>query len=52
MRPSMVRNLRAMLQRANLTEQEVRTLHGVISSLSGSWRETQNQRRKRGEGES
>ena len=47
MRPSMVRNLRAMLQRANLTEQEVRTLHGVISSLSGSWRDTENQRRKR-----
>lgn len=47
MRPSMVRNLRAMLQRANLTEQEVRTLHGVVSSLSGSWRETANQRRKR-----
>ena len=47
MRPSMVRNLRAMLQRANLTEQEVRTLHGVVSSLSGSWRDTENQRRKR-----
>ncbi|MCZ6511517.1 MAG: RNA methyltransferase, partial [Alphaproteobacteria bacterium] len=46
-RPSMVRNLRAMLQRANLTEQEVRTLHGVVSSLSGSWRDTENQRRKR-----
>ena len=40
MRPSMVRNLRAMLQRATLTEQEIRTLHGVVSSLSGSWRET------------
>ncbi len=49
MRPSMVLNLRAMLQRANLTEQEVRTLHGVVSSLSGSWRDTPNQRRKRGE---
>lgn len=47
MRPSMVLNLRAMLQRANLTEQEVRTLHGVVSSLSGSWRETENQRRRR-----
>ncbi len=47
MRPTMVRNLRALLQRAHLTEQEVRTLHGVVSSLSGSWRDTQNQRRKR-----
>lgn len=46
MRPSMVRNLRAMLQRATLTEQEIRTLHGVVSSLSGSWRETPNQLRK------
>ncbi|MCZ6454385.1 MAG: RNA methyltransferase [Alphaproteobacteria bacterium] len=52
MRPSMVRNLRAMLQRANLTEQEVRTLHGVVSSLSGSWRDTENQRRKRSSDES
>ncbi|MCZ6845307.1 MAG: RNA methyltransferase, partial [Alphaproteobacteria bacterium] len=48
----MVRNLRAMLQRANLTEQEVRTLHGVVSSLSGSWRDTENQRRKRSSDES
>jgi tRNA/rRNA methyltransferase len=46
MRPSMVRNLRAMLQRAALTEQEIRTLHGVVSSLSGSWRETPNQLRR------
>ena len=49
LKPTIVRNLRAMLQRAHLTEQEVRTLHGVVSSLSGSWRYTQNQRRKRGE---
>ena len=46
MRPSMVLNLRAMLQRANLTEQEVRTLHGVVSCLTGSWRDTDNQRRR------
>lgn len=46
MRPSMIRNLRIMLQRATLTEQEIRTLHGVVSSLSGSWRETPNQLRK------
>ncbi len=32
-RPAMVRNLRNMLSRANLTEQEVRTLRGVIASL-------------------
>lgn len=34
-RPSMVRNLRNMLQRADLTDQEVRTLHGVVTALSG-----------------
>ena len=34
-RPVMVRNIRNMLQRAALTEQEVRTLRGVITSLSG-----------------
>lgn len=32
-RPSMTRNIRNVFQRANLTEQEVRTLHGVISAL-------------------
>ncbi len=32
--PTMVRNIRAMLQRARLTEQEVRTLRGVVASLS------------------
>ena len=35
MRPTMVANLRAMLQRARLSEQEVRTLHGVIVALTG-----------------
>lgn len=30
----MTQNLRNLLQRANLTEQEVRTLHGVITCLS------------------
>ena len=34
MRPAMVRNLRALLQRANMTEQEARTFHGVIKFLS------------------
>lgn len=33
-RPSMVRNLRNMWSRAHLTEQEVRTLHGVVKELT------------------
>lgn len=32
--PTMVRNIRALLQRARLTEQEVRTLRGVVASLT------------------
>jgi tRNA/rRNA methyltransferase len=32
-RPSMVRNIRNMFTRAGLTEQELRTFHGVISAL-------------------
>jgi len=32
-RPTMVRNLRNLFQRARLTEAEVKTLHGVISAL-------------------
>ncbi|MHA1536836.1 MAG: RNA methyltransferase [Alphaproteobacteria bacterium] len=35
-RPSMVRSLRNLFQRAGLTEQEVRTLRGVIAGLT-SW---------------
>jgi len=35
MRPIMVRSLQNMLQRAEMTEQEVRTWHGVISALIG-----------------
>ena len=34
MRPAMVHNLRALLQRAAMTEQEARTFHGVIKFLS------------------
>jgi tRNA/rRNA methyltransferase len=34
MRPAMVNNLRALLQRAGMTEQEVRTFHGVIKFLA------------------
>ncbi|OFX13821.1 MAG: RNA methyltransferase [Alphaproteobacteria bacterium RIFOXYD12_FULL_60_8] len=32
-RPSMVRNLRSLFNRADLSEQEVRTLHGVVKEL-------------------
>lgn len=32
-RPIMVRNIRNIFQRAELTEQEVRTLHGIVSGL-------------------
>ena len=32
-RPTMVRNIRNMLTRVSLTEQEVRTLRGIITSL-------------------
>lgn len=31
--PTIKRNIRAMFTRANLTDQEVRTLHGVVSAL-------------------
>lgn len=34
-RPTIVRNLRTMLQRTDLTAQEVRTLHGMITAMSG-----------------
>ena len=33
MRPAMVHNLRSLLQRAAMTEQEVRSFHGVIKYL-------------------
>lgn len=33
-RPSMVRNLRNLFQRAGMTEQEVRTMRGVVASLT------------------
>lgn len=35
MRPTIVRNLQNMLGRAHMTDQEVRTFHGVISALTG-----------------
>jgi tRNA/rRNA methyltransferase len=31
--PTIKRNIRAMFTRANLTDQEVRTMHGVVSAL-------------------
>ncbi len=34
-RPSMVRNLRTLFQRAHCTEQELRTLHGVVTAFAG-----------------
>ncbi len=40
-RPSMVLAIRAMLQRAALTEQEVRTLHGIVTELRYGRREDQ-----------
>ncbi|WP_119459954.1 RNA methyltransferase [Rhodospirillaceae bacterium SYSU D60014] len=33
-RPSMVRNIRNLFQRADLTEQEIQTLHGIVKELS------------------
>ena len=31
----MVRNLRSLFQRAQCTEQELRTLHGVVTAFAG-----------------
>jgi tRNA/rRNA methyltransferase len=33
-RPTMVRNIRNLFQRAQMTEQEVRTMHGVVTELA------------------
>ncbi len=41
-RPSMVRNIRNLFQRASLTHQEIRTLHGIVAELS-----TRRERRRR-----
>jgi tRNA/rRNA methyltransferase len=35
MRPSIMRNLKNMFGRADMTEQEIRTFHGIISALTG-----------------
>lgn len=34
LKPTMIRNIRSMFTRSDLTEQEVRTLHGILSALS------------------
>ncbi|MDB5392572.1 MAG: putative tRNA/rRNA methyltransferase [Rhodospirillales bacterium] len=46
-RPSMVRNMRNLLQRASMTEQEVRTFHGVIAALNGTAGSAKEKRRPR-----
>ena len=43
-RPSMVRSLRNLFQRAGLTEQEVRTLRGVIAGLTAWHKGTKRKR--------
>jgi tRNA/rRNA methyltransferase len=44
-RPNMVRNMRNLLQRAQMTEQEVRTFHGVIVALNGTAGKSKEKRR-------
>ena len=44
MRPVMTRSLQNMLQRAAMTEQEIRTWHGVVSALIGVPKRNQNKR--------
>jgi tRNA/rRNA methyltransferase len=46
-RPAMVRNLRNLFQRCLPTEQEVRTLHGIVTALTG--RRKDGRARERGE---
>ncbi|MEM7680166.1 MAG: RNA methyltransferase [Pseudomonadota bacterium] len=36
LKPTMLRNIRTMLLRAEMTDQEVRTFHGIISALIGN----------------
>ncbi len=36
LKPTMIRNISNMFTRAELTEQEVRTLHGILSALRGN----------------
>ncbi len=41
LRPTMIRNIQSFFTRADITEQEVRTLHGMLSALRGN--KTRNQ---------
>ncbi len=34
-RPRMMRNLKSLFQRARCTEQEIRTLHGIVTAFAG-----------------
>lgn len=48
-RPAMVRNIRNIFQRAHLTEQEVRTLRGIVKSLVAKSTGSRSATRKRNE---
>ena len=50
MRPTIVRNIRTLFQRARLTEREVRTLRGIVAGLSSSRKRT-GSNKDEGEGE-
>lgn len=43
MKPTMVQNLRAILQRAGLTRDEIDVLHGVVAALEGRHRKRDNE---------
>lgn len=47
-RPSMVRNIRSLFDRAELTEQEIQTLHGIVKELSTLRAERRRKRGKKG----
>ena len=47
-RPAMVRALRNLFQRAHPTEQEVRSLHGVVTALSGRRKDGRPRQRSQG----
>ena len=40
-RPGMVRNIRHLFERGEVTEQELRTLHGIVTELSTGRRQRQ-----------
>ena len=48
MRPTMTRSLQNMLQRAEMTEQEIRTWHGVLSALIGIPQQKERRKKKGG----